>query len=119
MGGGPQTVPRCRSRGSAVRATSCRAAPEAQARRKRRGEDRRSLFLVHFIGITFVSLQKNLAHTLGRRPCEAGYSAGAGGGGRGQPRQEVGAGARGLHWGVGGGGKVCSPRTPHPERSAF
>ena len=50
---------------------------------------------------------------LGGELCEAGYSAGGGG----WPRQE--AGARGLHWGVGGRGKVCSPRTPHPERSAF
>ena len=52
-----------------MRATSCTAA-RAQAWRKRWGEDRRSLFSVHFIGITFISLQKNLAHTLGRRPLE-------------------------------------------------
>ena len=38
---------------------------------------------------------------LGGELCEAGYSAGGGG----WPRQE--AGARGLHWGVGGRGRLA------------
>lgn len=46
--------------------------PEPQSGGRKKGRRQTILFLLHFIGITFISLQKNLAHTLECRPMEKG-----------------------------------------------
>ena len=73
-----------------------------------------SLLSVHFIGITLVSLQKNLAHTLGRRPLEGSSVKqatvrGVGGG----PARKKGLGSS---TGESGGGGRCAHRGRHTPR---